>query len=185
MEEWRKVPGWEEYEISIATKEGKCRRVFKHTTKEKANTKTNGGYIVWKLTVTKKGKALTQQAARWIAFTYPELVENEYFEGAEIDHKDTDRLNNHPLNLRWTDSSGQKNNPLTKQHMSECQIGMNINNPQISKAVIRYSMTGEYVDEFPSSQEAERQTGIHHSGISNCCNGKRKSAGGFIWKHKG
>ena len=31
--------------------------------------------------------------------------------------------------------------------------------------------------------EAERQTGINHSNISNCLNGKREKAGGYHWKY--
>lgn len=32
--------------------------------------------------------------------------------------------------------------------------------------------------------EAERQTGIHHSNISNCIKGKRENAGGYHWKYE-
>ena len=32
--------------------------------------------------------------------------------------------------------------------------------------------------------EAERQTGVSGKHIPSVCNGKRKKAGGFIWKHK-
>ena len=35
---------------------------------------------------------------------------------------------------------------------------------------------------YPSTMEAERQTGIYQSNITKCCNGKRKSAGGFHWQ---
>lgn len=31
--------------------------------------------------------------------------------------------------------------------------------------------------------EVEREAGISHGSISQCCNGKRKTAGGFIWKY--
>ena len=29
----------------------------------------------------------------------------------------------------------------------------------------------------------ERELGINNSNISSCCNGNKKSAGGFKWKH--
>ena len=35
---------------------------------------------------------------------------------------------------------------------------------------------------YPSTQAAYRETNIQQSGISQCCNGKRKSAGGFTWR---
>ena len=35
---------------------------------------------------------------------------------------------------------------------------------------------------YPSTKEAERCTGIANAGISHCCNGTRRSAGGFHFK---
>ena len=36
---------------------------------------------------------------------------------------------------------------------------------------------------FGSAMEAERETRIAHENISKCCNGKRKSAGGYHWRY--
>lgn len=33
-------------------------------------------------------------------------------------------------------------------------------------------------------RQAERETGIDATSISACCNGKRKSAGGYKWRRK-
>jgi hypothetical protein len=35
---------------------------------------------------------------------------------------------------------------------------------------------------FGALHEAERKTGVHNGKISMCCNGKRKTAGGYHWK---
>ena len=35
---------------------------------------------------------------------------------------------------------------------------------------------------FGSAMEVQRKLGIPHSNISDCCNGKYKSAGGYHWK---
>lgn len=124
MTEWRKVPGFERYEISIKTKEGECRSLnYRRTGKTKvfSNVKNSCGRVNWRLY--KDNNGYLQQAAVWIALTYPELVENEYFEGAEIDHIDTDPLNNHPSNLRWVTRKGNQNNPLTRKHRSEVMSG--------------------------------------------------------------
>lgn len=48
--------------------------------------------------------------------------------------------------------------------------------------VIQYTLDGQFVAEYASTQEASRQTGIQH--ISDVCLGKRNKAGGFIWKYK-
>lgn len=60
----------------------------------------------------------------------------------------------------------------------------NIRENTPSKPVLQYSKTGEFIAEYPSTREAERQTGISSGNICNCCKGKQKSAGGFIWKYK-
>lgn len=51
------------------------------------------------------------------------------------------------------------------------------------KSVSQYSLEGKFIKTYPSVRKAERQTGINNTSISACCNGKRKTAGGYIWKH--
>ena len=53
----------------------------------------------------------------------------------------------------------------------------------VSKLVSQFTLDGEFIKTYPSTMEAERQTGIKHSSISYCCRGKQKTAGGFIWKY--
>lgn len=52
------------------------------------------------------------------------------------------------------------------------------------KGVVQYSRKGEKISEYRSGVEAEKETSINRSHISQCCNGKRKSAGGYIWRFK-
>ena len=181
--EWRRVPGYPNYEINISTKEGQCRSLNFHRCGKPRNLLNNptkrDNRIYWNLS--KNGKATRQQAARWIAVTYPELVENEYFEGAEIDHKDTDRLNNHPSNLRWVSPANNNRNPLTRKHRSK---GL-INHKVLSKAVYQFATDGELIETYPSMNEAFRQTGVFQANISRCCNHKIKTAGGYIWSYSG
>ena len=84
--------------------------------------------------------------------------------------------------------SGEKNPNFGKHHseeakrkISEAQTG-NHNRPQ--KSVLQFSKNGEFIAEYQSIIEAERQTGCHQSLICECCKGKRKSTGGYIWKYK-
>ena len=69
----------------------------------------------------------------------------------------------------------------TRKKISEANKG-NINVP--TKSVLQFSKNGEFIAEYPSTYEAERQTGCYQSHICDCCKGKLKSAGGFIWKYK-
>ena len=54
-----------------------------------------------------------------------------------------------------------------------------------SKAILQYDLDGNFIKEWSSSMEVERELSISHGNIGSVCTGKRKSAGGFIWKHKG
>ena len=176
---WRDVPGFEGlYQINIDTPEGRCRRFFKNdNVKELSNRPGKNKRIVWSLH--KNGVRNAQQAARWIALTYPELVQNEWFPGAEIDHIDTNAMNNHPSNLRWVDRIGQMNNSLTRQHLSNAMKNV----PRTGKWVIQLSKNDEILHFYPSTAQASRETGVNQGSISECCNGIQKVAGGFKWKY--
>lgn len=185
MEQWKDVPGYEGlYQISIDTKEGRCRSLKNNMILNNKPNRLNR--IFWGLY--KNGKRTYYQAARWIALTYPELIENEYFEGAQIDHIDTDRMNNQPSNLRWTTRSENMFNPLTRKHNSKAHMRhlARINNPNLSKPVKQFSKDGILIREYPSIREAQRATGIDCKNISHCCLGKKhyNTAGGFIWKYE-
>ncbi len=193
--EWRQIPNTH-YAVSIVTKEGQCKNLITGKVLSNRPTKRTGR-ITWNL------QGTVSQAARWIAFAYPELIENEYFEGAHIDHKDTDVLNNHPSNLRWVTPADNNRNPLTRKHSSNAHKGKHpteetreklrlthkgkrpwmLNHPNKSKSVCQYDKDGTFIREFPSTMEAQRQTGIERVNIMLCCKNRRPSAGGYVWNY--
>ena len=61
----------------------------------------------------------------------------------------------------------------TKKAMSESS----------SKKILQFTKSGEFIREWSSAYEAYRQLGIANSSICKCCNGKYKSAGGFVWRY--
>ena len=52
-----------------------------------------------------------------------------------------------------------------------------------SKIVYQYSLNLELIDSFEGVTQAKKKIGISGSGIYECANGKRKTAGGFIWSY--
>ena len=67
-------------------------------------------------------------------------------------------------------------------HSEESKKKMSENRP--SKPVIQFSKTSEFIAEYPSTREAERQTGCNQGHICECCKGRLKTCGGYIWKYK-
>ena len=52
-----------------------------------------------------------------------------------------------------------------------------------SKPVLQYTKDGEFIKEWIGAREAGRVIGINNSHIIQCCKGKRKSVGGFVWTY--
>ena len=53
-----------------------------------------------------------------------------------------------------------------------------------SKKVVQYDkQTLELIKVWDSLSDVKRELGIDSDGVSKCCKGKRKSAGGFVWKY--
>ena len=53
---------------------------------------------------------------------------------------------------------------------------------RLPKEVHQYSREGQYIKTFSSFREAAKAVGTHSGPISEVVQGKRKTAGGFIWK---
>lgn len=52
-----------------------------------------------------------------------------------------------------------------------------------SKTVYQFGLDGKKVANYPSTKEASRQTRVSASSIIQVCNGKLKSAGGYLWSY--
>lgn len=63
----------------------------------------------------------------------------------------------------------------------EMRHGRELSGERTCKPVSQFTLDGEFRKTYPSIKAAERQTNIRH--IGECCNGKRKTAGGYIWKY--
>ena len=73
------------------------------------------------------------------------------------------------------DKNPMKNPEIRAKFMGE-------NNPR-SKKVLQFAKDGTFLAEFSCTREAERKTNVQNAHISLCCNGKRKTAGGYVWKY--
>ena len=87
-------------------------------------------------------------------------------------------------------SEAHKGVPLSEAHkkaLSEALKGIpksEAHRAKLSKKILQFTKSGEFIREWLSAYEAERELGIAQSNICSCCNGKLKSVGGFIWMYK-
>ena len=178
-EEWRDIAGYEgKYQISSFgrvkslprfIKSGKSRNRKGYRLKKESILQPNvshNGYLCVCLSNNNKVSC----------FRINRLVAQEFMPNPDnlptVDHINRNKIDNRVENLRWADMKLQINNSDIKSRIKA-----------ISKAVKQYTKDGIFIAEYKSVSEAERQTGIYHSSISEYCNGKRKSAGGYIWQY--
>lgn len=86
---------------------------------------------------------------------------------------------------------GKKRSEEMRQKISKALRGKKHSHEHIQKrivavsvSILQYSKDGKFIKEWISGKEAAETLNIQASCISNCCKGKQKSAGGFIWKYK-
>lgn len=80
---------------------------------------------------------------------------------------------------------GKKFSEEFKKKLSDAHKGRNTGkNNGMSRSVMQFTKQGEFIKEWDCGREASIQTKVSASKICVCCQGKRKTSGGFIWKYK-
>lgn len=51
------------------------------------------------------------------------------------------------------------------------------------RAVEQYDIDGRHIASYYSAADASKKTGTQRSGICNCAKGKKKTAGGYMWRY--
>jgi hypothetical protein len=71
----------------------------------------------------------------------------------------------------------------SKSYLSPEEVIVTVNTKYLPKPILQLSLEGEVINLFTSMSEASQATNIRSGNISKVCNGKAKTAGGFIWKY--
>lgn len=81
--------------------------------------------------------------------------------------------------IEWCSYEYNNNYGTVKERIAKTQI----NDPNKSKRVLQLTLDGEFIREWPSTKECERN-GFNRGAVSACCRGERKTHKGYIWKYK-
>jgi len=91
-----------------------------------------------------------------------------------VNHKDENKRNNASSNLEWCDRSYNVNYGTALERAK----------PKMAyakkKPVAQY-LHGELIATYKSLNDASSISGVDAGHIGHCCNGKRKTAGGYQW----
>ena len=186
---WKDVVGFEElYEVSC---QGKIRN--------KNNGRLLNGWTIKKgyiqVALRKNKKSYFMLVHRIVAEAFISNPDRKEF----VDHINTITSDNRVENLRWCNYTENNNNPTTRSKNSIAKTGKN--NPLYGKthkketilkmrnsakniSVVQISKSGTTLNVWNSMREAERETGISQGNITKCCQRKRNTAGGYIWRYK-
>jgi phage pi2 protein 07 len=153
------------YEVS--NKEGRIRSVKTGKTLKPGKDKWGYSHV----TLYKDGKTSRFSVHRLVATMFIPNPENK----PTVNHKDENKENNSADNLEWMTHEEQQKHGTCRQRISEAQLGGKNHMAKKVKCI----ETGEI---FDTVKEAEEWCGIK-DGVTDCCKGKYKTAGGFHWEY--
>lgn len=181
LEIWKDMKGWEGlYQISNI---GRVRSLDREVTSGFGSVRMSRGQMI--IPNVKKGYdtvGLCRNGSReW--FLVHRLVALTFIPNPNnypvVHHIDENKSNNHITNLEWC--TYHYNNTYGDRLVG---WGDKVR-VKLSKAVLQYTMDGEFVKRWDAMIDAEREGGFRQGNISNCCRGTAKSHKGFIWKLEG
>lgn len=197
IEIWKDIEGYEGlYQVSNF---GNVKSLnYNRTGKEKIlkSKKDKDGYLQFSLC--KNGKVKHFKTHRLVALAFIPNLENL----PQVNHKDENKENNHVDNLEWVSPKENINYGTRNKKVSEALKGKYIGENSwmfgkhlseetkqklkeyFSKPVLQYTKDKIFIREWESGKLASEELNINKSNITACCQGKQKTAGGFIWKYK-
>ena len=144
---------------------------YRNTGKSELMTPFDSGDGYLKVQLWKNGKYKICRVHRLVAETFLENPENL----PEVNHIDEDKTNNRVDNLEWKSHRDNCNHGTRNQRAAKAKI-----NGKKSKKVLQFTLSGEFIREWPSIHECERN-GFNRGAVAACCHGKQKTHKGFLW----
>ena len=184
MEEWRDIAGYEGlYQVSNLGRVRSLDRVVecidsirRYKGRMMKQHRKQNGYM--ECTVQKPGHRKQYLVHRLVAQAFIPNPDNL----PEVNHLDENKANNRADNLEWVTQA--ENNAYGIGYINRSKNASEGSIKSTARPVQKYSLDGKLLAEYYSAMEAGRKNGCKQSGISECCNGKQKTAYGYIWRYK-
>lgn len=96
----------------------------------------------------------------------------------EVNHKDEDKSNNNVSNLEWC---SRLYNVAYGTKSARHSLFMTLTK---GVPVSQYTLDGVFVANYATIEQASKKVNISRGGIKCTCEGKQKSAGGYLWRYR-
>ena len=82
-------------------------------------------------------------------------------------------------------NKGKKVSEETRKKIGEAHKGLHLGgkSPQARK-ILQYDLDGNFIKEWDSLMDIERELNVSYTGIWKVCNNKRKQIRGYVWRYK-
>ena len=141
------------------------------------------GYL--RVELSKNGETKTCKVHRLVAQTFLPNPENKPCINHKIEGDKGKKINMVFFNedgtidkerttIEWA-TYEENNNYATRNERIAKAISKAMTNGKLSKRVLQFTLDGEFIREWPSTREIERQLGFDNSAVGRCCLGKQKT----------
>lgn len=166
---WKDIPNYEHlYKISNLGNVINC--ISKNELK---GSLSKNGYIYISLYKNKKRK--TYKLHRLVAITFLENPNNK----SQVNHIDGNKQNNKVSNLEWCTQSENQIHAF-KNRLNYGRYGTENGH---HRKIIQFDKNMNKLKEWDYMTDAQNKLGINVANICNCCKGKIKTIGGYIFRY--
>jgi hypothetical protein len=185
VEIWKPVMGYEGlYEVSNLGRVRSLERIVQcgkgniRVDRETIKTATPNRQGYLRINLYNHSKYQTRTIHRLVAEAFIPNPENK----PQVDHINTDKTDNRVENLRWVDKQENQLNEITRNKMSVSRTGGK-STRHSNPAKLQFSKDNTFIRKWDNAREASTVVGCSRQVINDCCAGRCKSAGGYVWKH--
>lgn len=154
LEEWRPIDGYPNYQVS---NRGRVINVKSGKVLKPGVYNTGYEYV----NLYKNGKYKNYNIHRLVANAYIPNPDNL----PQVNHIDENKCNNNVENLEWCTAS---QNTRHSAHKRSCRIN-------------QLTLDGEFIKQWDSARDVERELGFNNGSIIKSCKGKLEKAYGYKW----